>query len=109
MNTLDKDILNNLLTEEMSIYKLQKKVNKPYPTVWRHVKKLQKEKYIAVFTVEADGRNTQMVSLTPKGMVMLVFEGDIGKHWASNRDQEKSFEDFLNMLSQVAKASKTSP
>ena len=101
MNRLDKEILKALLPEDLTIYALQKKVGKPYATVWRHVKKLLKEEYIIMRRGEK--RNAHVLSLAPKGMAMLVFEGDIGKNWASYGDMERAYEEFLGMLAKVAK------
>jgi len=101
MNRLDKEILKALVLEDLTIYALQKKVGKPYATVWRHVKKLLKEEYIAMHRGEK--RNAYILSLTPKGMAMLVFEGDIGKNWASYEDMERSFKEFLDTLAELTK------
>jgi|Deesub1362B_J571_1020462.scaffolds.fasta_scaffold16941_2 predicted transcriptional regulator len=101
MNRLDKEILKSLMLEDLTIYALQKKVGKPYATVWRHVKKLLKEEY--VFMCRGEKRKAHVLSLTPKGMVMLVFEGDISKNWASYKDIERAYEEFLDRLAKLVK------
>ena len=99
MNRLDLKILNALVLEDLTIYAVALKVKKPYPTVLRHVKKLLKEEYI----VERKGkRNSSVLSLTPKGLVMLVFEGEINKNWASSKDVERAWEEFDRMFGEVA-------
>jgi DNA-binding transcriptional ArsR family regulator len=103
MNRLDLDILKTLILEDLTIYAVAQKIKKPYPTVLRHVKKLLREEYI----VERKGkRDSSMLSLTPKGLVMLVFEGDIGKNWASSKDMDKAFEEFSNMFGEIARRCK---
>ncbi len=104
MNGWINRYLKHYLIEDLTVYALHKKIGGSYPTVLRHVKKLLKEEYI----VECKGkRNASILSLTPKGLVLLVFEGDIGKRWASLKEQEESFELFLKMLSDISKRSKT--
>ena len=103
MNRLDQEILHAILLEDMSIYRLQKKINFPYPTVWRHIKKLQKDLCVDVCEVKTkkgkiDQRNTQMVSLTFKGLVMFMFEGDVGKYWANAKAQDEVSDKFFERL-----------
>ncbi|MEM3829941.1 MAG: winged helix-turn-helix domain-containing protein [Conexivisphaerales archaeon] len=103
MNRLDKEILKALAFESLTVYSLAQKVGKPFPTVLRHVKRLLQEGYIA----KSQGkRRAWVLNLTPKGLVMLVFEGDIGKYWATSKDVEESFEEFLKMLGEVVRRSK---
>ena len=103
MNRLDLEILKTLVLEDLTIYAVAQKVDKPYPTVLRHVKKLLREEYI----VERKGkRDSSVLSLTPKGLVMLVFEGDIDKHWASSKDMDKAFEEFSKKLGDIARRCK---
>lgn len=104
MNMLDKEILKELLMENLSIYQLHKRVGVSYPTVLRHVNRLLKEEYIS--RRKGEKRNAFCLSLTPKGLVMLVFEGDIGKNWASAKENEESFEELLKMLDKIARRSK---
>lgn len=103
MNRLDLEILKTLVLEDLTIYAVANKVKKSYPTVLRHVKRLLREEYI----VERKGkRKSSILSLTPKGLVMLVFEGDIGKNWASSKDMERAFEQFTKMLGDIAERCK---
>lgn len=101
MDRLDKEILKTLLANEnLTVYGLTKKIGKPFPTVLRHVKKLLREGYI----MKRKGkRRAFILNLMPKGLVMLVFEGDIGKHWALS---EEAFEEFLKMIGEISELRK---
>jgi hypothetical protein len=85
MNSLDKEIMTSILTEKQSMYGLEKNLKKSnYATVWRHIKKMQKEGLLTIAKAsrkngKLDKRGTEKQILTPKGLATLVIEGDLQK------------------------------
>lgn len=89
MNRIDVEIMKTLLTPEKSIYKLQeslketlKEENTNYATVWRHIKKMKNDGFIDTIkgskkNGSEDKRNTEIVTLRPKGIATLLIEGNL--------------------------------
>ena len=86
MNRLD--ILKALLiNEKSSIYKLQKilkenRVSSNYTTVWRYVKRMQKEGLLITTqdlrkNGKSDERETEILDLSLKGLATVLIEGDL--------------------------------
>ena len=85
MDRLDKEILKAILTEEQSIYNIDKNIkDSNYATVWRHIKNMQKDNLLVVAGArrkngKADKRKTKIPELTRKGLATLLIEGDLQK------------------------------
>lgn len=89
MNRLDREILKAVLTEEPSMYGIEKTIRKikkkpNYATVWRHIKKMQKNGLLTTIKAsrkngKLDKRQTEKQILTSKGLATLVIEGDLQK------------------------------
>jgi len=83
MNRLDKEILKAILTEEQSIYNIKENIKgSNYATVWRHIKKMQKEGLLTVSEAQrkngkTDNRNTILPTLTNKGIATLLIDGNL--------------------------------
>lgn len=89
MDRLDKEIMKTILAEEQSIYSVNEVLKKKgedanYATVWRHIKKMQKDSLLTVVEArrkngKADQRKTEILKLTNKGLATLLIEGDLQK------------------------------
>jgi len=85
MDRLERKIMLCLLVEEQSIYKLEKSlVDTNYPTVWRRIKEMQNEGLVeATMAIrkngKKDGRETNVLKLTNKGLATLLIDGDLGE------------------------------
>ena len=89
MDRLDKEIMKTILAEEQSIYSVNEVLRKKgeeanYATVWRHIKRMQKEGLLTVVEArrkngKADQRKTEILKLTNKGIATLLIEGDLQK------------------------------
>jgi len=83
MKTLDRKILVSILTEQQSIYSIDKNLeDSNYATVWRHIKKMQKDNLLTVNEArrkngKVDNRKTEILKLTNKGIATLLIEGDL--------------------------------
>jgi len=87
MDRLDREIMKTILAEAQSIYSVNEVLNKKgekanYATVWRHIKKMQKDSLLAVVEArrkngKADQRKTEILRLTNKGLATLLIEGDL--------------------------------
>ena len=83
MDTFERGILIALLGSHRSMYALEKSFGKSnYPTVRRHIKRLQKEKLLKTTrTLRKDGkpdnRKAESPELTSKGLATLIIEGDL--------------------------------
>jgi len=81
MDRLDREIMKTILAEEHSMYGIEKAVrenieNSNYATVWRHIKKMQKDGLLNLVQ-KMDKRRTKMPTLTRKGLATLLIEGDL--------------------------------
>lgn len=85
MDRLDKEILKAILTEEQSIYQIKEQIKgSNYATIWRHIKKMQKEGLLTVSEAQRkngkpDKRKTILPKLTNKGIATLLIDGDLQK------------------------------
>jgi DNA-binding PadR family transcriptional regulator len=89
MDRLDTEIMKAILIEEKSMYRLEKSLKENgtksnYATVWRHIKRMQKEGLLTVIKAlrrngKLDKRQTEITTLTPKGLATLMIEGDLQK------------------------------
>lgn len=85
MNRLDKEIMMALLGSQQSMYGLEKSLKDTnYATVWRHVKRMQKDHLLSTTKVarkngKQDERGTQKPELTTKGLATLIIDGDLQK------------------------------
>jgi hypothetical protein len=85
MNTLDKEIMMALLGSQPSMYGLEKSLQgRNYPTVRRHIKKMQKNGLLSTTSVarkngKQDMRGTEKPELTMKGLATLIVDGDLEK------------------------------
>lgn len=88
MNMLEIQILKTLLAKEsltkkgLSIYELNKtlreaKVKTNYTTVWRHLKRMLKEKLIEI--AEKGKRKAQLLTITDKGIATYLLKGNPSK------------------------------
>lgn len=84
MNRLDREIMKAMLASEQSIYGLvnEKMKKSNYATVWRHIRRMQKEGLLTTAKVlrkngKLDNRGTEKPSLTPKGLATLLIDGDL--------------------------------
>jgi DNA-binding PadR family transcriptional regulator len=103
VNRLDKEIMLSLLTTQQSIYGLVKNLkNTNYATVWRHIKKLQKEGLLTTSKAsrkngKSDKRRTEIPSLTIKGIATLLIKGDLQKDEIRLAVKKILEKDFSNM------------
>jgi len=85
MNTLDKEIMMALLGSQPSMYGLEKSLQgRNYPTVRRHIKKMQKNGLLSTTEVarkngKQDMRGTKKPELTVKGLATLIIDGELKK------------------------------
>lgn len=87
MNRLDRAIMMAMLTSEQSMYGLEQTLKKKmkesnYATVWRHIRKMQKEGLLTTVKVprkngKFDKRGTEKPELTWKGIATILIEGDL--------------------------------
>jgi DNA-binding PadR family transcriptional regulator len=103
MNRLDKEIMLVLLTPQQSVYGLEKNLKESnYATVWRHIKKLQKEGLLTTSKAsrkngKPDKRRTEIPSLTIKGIATLLIKGDLQKEEITLAVGKLLEKDFSNM------------
>jgi DNA-binding PadR family transcriptional regulator len=82
MNSLEKAILKTLLIKQkLSIYELNDTLKSNYATVWRYVKKMLEDKLLTVSQIKRkdgkpDKRNTQILSITNKGVATFLIRGN---------------------------------
>jgi hypothetical protein len=86
MDSLDKEIMMALVASQQSMYGLQRYLKKNavksnYTTVWRHIKRMQKEGLVSAAPVSTkngkhDKRGTEKPELTTRGLATLLIEGD---------------------------------
>jgi DNA-binding PadR family transcriptional regulator len=85
MDRIDKEILIGLLGTQRSMYSLEKSITGTnYATVYRHIKKMEKEGLISGVSGERkngakDERGTTKPKITSKGLAKLIVEGDLKK------------------------------
>jgi DNA-binding PadR family transcriptional regulator len=85
MNTLDKEIMMVLLGPQPSMYGVEKSLGGTnYATVYRHIKKMQKNGLLSTTEVarkngKQDMRGTKKPELTTKGLATLIVDGDLEK------------------------------
>jgi DNA-binding PadR family transcriptional regulator len=85
MNRLDKEIMLVLLVPQQSMYGLVKNLKDAnYATVWRHIKKMEKEGLLTTEKASRkngnpDKRRTEIPDLTTKGLATLLIKGDLQK------------------------------
>jgi hypothetical protein len=85
MNILDKEILLALLGSQPSMYGLEKSLEgRNYATVYRHIKKMQKNGLLNTSKVarkngKQDMRGTEKPELTLKGLATLIIDGELQK------------------------------
>jgi DNA-binding PadR family transcriptional regulator len=104
MNTLDREIMKAILIEEQSMYGIEQYLKKNgmksnYATVWRHIKRMQKENILTVTKPprkngKLDKRKTEIPTLTPKGLATLMIEGDLQREELFSVGR-KSFEKYF--------------
>ncbi len=88
---IDSEILKALLiSSQQSVYNIEKTLKKTveesnYTTVWRHIKKLEKQDLVSLVQVKLrkdgklDKRNPKKVEITPKGVATLLIEENLQK------------------------------
>ena len=89
MDRLDKEILKAVLFGDKSMYGLEKYlkengVKSNYATVWRHIKRMQKENLLSITKSRRkngryDRRRTERPVFTSKGLATLLINGDLQK------------------------------
>ena len=103
MNRIDKQILLGLLGTQQSMYSLEKSLNgSNYATVYRHIKKMQKEGLLKPKTGARknglqDARGTSNPELTAKGLATLIIDGDLQKDElikVMEKELDKSYKDL---------------
>jgi hypothetical protein len=103
MNRIDKEILISLLSSKKSMYSIEKSLNGTnYPTVYRHIKKMQKEGLLKSQcgtrkNGQQDARGTAKPELTAKGLAILIIDGDLQKDElikVMEKELSKGYEDL---------------
>jgi hypothetical protein len=108
MNRLDKQIMMALLGSQQSMYGLEQYlkenglIESNYATVYRHIKKMQKNGLLGVTKVtrkngKQDNRGTEKPELTPKGIATLIIDGDLQEKElirAMERQIKKNYSDL---------------
>lgn len=104
MNRLDKEILKSILTAKKSIYEINENIkDSNYATVWRHIKKLQKDGLLSISEAQRkngkpDKRNTILPTLTDKGIATLLIDADLSKDELMKINEKIFQEDFAKIL-----------